>query len=415
MFRPYALIVRAPGAPLSLLASFLGSLPISMLTLGVLLLVHATTSSFGSAGLASGALSAGNACGLLVQGRLIDRYGQTRVLVGTGLGCTTLLILLTLAATRHAPVALVVALAGAGGACIPATISSMRVLWPTLVRRTDELETAYALLAMQFHIAMITGPLVVSGLLLFAGPSVAVLAAAGLAGSSALVFASTRASRRWRSSGVRSQPRPTGRATSGTRTLLVAGLLGGTAFGLISVAIPATAVDHGAPAVAGVLFACVSAGELAGGTLYGGRSWRIPRSRRLLLAQATGTGGVVAVTVVAATQPVVLMIVLVIFGALYAPAGIAASSLLDDVAAEGALTQAYTSMVAAGLVGASLGSAFGGLLENATASWMLFAAAACAMAAAALWTVVRRHSLTRAATAGHAAGASHAAASDAAP
>lgn len=394
MFRPYARIVRAPGAPLPLFASFLGSLPISMLTLSVLLLVRSTTGSFSSAGLASGALSAGNACGLLLQGRLIDRYGQTRVLLGTGLSCPTLLIILTLAATRHAPAALVLALAGTAGACIPATISSMRVLWPTLVSRTEELEAAYALLAMQFHVAMITGPLVVSGLLIVASPSVAVLAAAGLAGGSSLVFASTQASRRWRSSGVRSQPQRRARLTPGTRTLLVSALLGGTAFGLISVAIPATAVHEGTPALAGVLFAGVSAGELAGGTLYGGRSWSIPRARRLLLAQAAGMAGIVAAAISSAVHPVALLIALMVFGALYAPAGIAASSLLDDVAADGALTQAYTTMVAAGLTGASLGNAFGGMLENATASWMLFAASSGAMTAAALWTALRRRSLT---------------------
>jgi MFS family permease len=415
VFRPYARILRAPGAPLPLFASFLGSLPISMLTLSVLLLVRSTTGSFSSAGLASGALSAGNACGLLLQGRLIDRYGQTRVLLGTGLGCPTLLIILTLAATRHASTALVVALAGTAGACIPATISSMRVLWPTLVTRTEELEAAYALLAMQFHVAMITGPLVVSGLLIVTSPSVAVLAAAGLAGGSSLVFASTQVSRRWRSSGVRSQPQETARLTPGTRTLHVSALLGGTAFGLISVAIPATAVHEGAPALAGVVFAGVSAGELAGGTLYGGRSWSIPRARRLLLAQAAGMAGIVAAAIGSAVHPVALLIALMVFGALYAPAGIAASSLLDDVAADGALTQAYTTMVAAGLTGASLGNAFGGMLENATAPWMLFAAASGAMAAAALWTAVRRRSLTRAAMPGHAERDAHATASEAMP
>jgi MFS family permease len=403
VFRPYVCVVRASGAPLPLLASFLGSLPIGMLTLGVLLLVQSTTGSFSSAGLASGALTAGNACGLLVQGRLIDRHGQTRVLVGTGLSCTALLIVLTVLTTRNGPLPLIVMLAGAAGACIPATISTMRVLWPTLVDRTEDLEAAYALLAIQFHIAMIAGPLVVSGLLLLGGPSVAVLAAAGLAGSSALVFASTVASRRWKPSGVRGTPRGTALATPGTRTLLAAALTGGFAFGLISVAIPATAVAHDAPALAGILFACVSAGELAGGTVYGGRSWNAPRARRLILAQTAGAGGIVAVAL-ASAQPTAMMAVLLLFGAVHAPAGIAASSLLDDVAAKGVLTQAYTAMVASGLIGTSLGSAVGGMLENATAPWMLFAAAGAAMAATAIWTLLRRRALSPGVTTAPSAG-----------
>jgi MFS family permease len=394
VFRPYISVMRASGAALPLVASFLGSLPISMLTLGVLLLVQSSTGSFSSAGIASGALSAGNACGLLVQGRLIDRHGQTRVLLVTGLGCTTWLILLTVATTRHLPLPLVVTLAGAAGAFIPATISSMRVLWPTLVSRTQDLETAYALLAVQFHVAMITGPLVVSGVLLLAGPSVAVLVAAGLAGSSAVVFASTAASRRWNPSGVRrSSPRRTALATPGIRTLLVAALAGGVAFGLISVAIPATAVARGAPALAGILFACVSVGELVGGTAYGARSWSAPRARRLLLAQAAGSVGAVGVALMSA-QPMVMMVALLIFGALHAPAGIAASSLLDDVAAKGTLTQSYTAMVAAGLIGGSLGNSVGGMLENATASWVLFVASAGAMGATATWILLRMRSLT---------------------
>ena len=198
MFGTYLRVLRTPHTALPFLSSFIGSLPITMLSLGVLLLMQSSTGSFAQAGVVSGALSAGNGLGLIVQGRLIDRHGQTVVLIISGLVCGGTLVALTLSAMRAAPLLGLVFLAGAAGASIPAVITCMRVLTPELLPALDLRTTGYAMLGTQFQLAMITGPLAVSALLLVATPVYAVLIAAGLAVAGGLTFAATPASRRWR-------------------------------------------------------------------------------------------------------------------------------------------------------------------------------------------------------------------------
>jgi MFS family permease len=126
------------------------------------------------------ALSIGNAVGIAVQGALIDRRGQTAVLVTASLACLSAFVGLVLVTDCGGPPALSAGLAVAGGAAIPATPSSMRALWAGLVAEPGLRMTGYALSAVSFTAATVLGPVLVSGLLL-GGPQAAVLAAAGLA------------------------------------------------------------------------------------------------------------------------------------------------------------------------------------------------------------------------------------------
>lgn len=397
MFRPYLRVLRTPNTALPFLSSFLGSLPITMLSLGVLLLIQSKTGSFAQAGLVSGALSAGNGLGLIIQGRLIDRHGQTAVLIVTGVLCGSALIMLTLAATSATPVAVLVLLGGLAGASIPAVITSMRILIPELVSAPDLRTTGYALLGTQFQLAMIAGPLVVSALLLVATPAYAVLAAAGLAVVGGLVFAVTPASRRWQPTRPALRPDdarvgPLAVLTPGLLTLVVANFGAGLAGGLASVAIPATAVANGVESLAGLLFAAQSAGDIVGGFVYGGRRWRLPVSHRLMVCQSAivvGTGLLALLT----GHPLGMFLLMFGMGLAQAPAGIASSMLLDVVARKGALGVSYTSMVAAGLAGIAIGSSSGGVLEKATSTWVLFAVAAGTTASALGQTYWRRRTL----------------------
>ncbi|MGH3290777.1 MAG: hypothetical protein ACRDP7_03120 [Trebonia sp.] len=129
------------------------------------------------------ALSAGNAVGLAVQGALIDRRGQTVVLVTASLACLSSLVALVLVTARGGPPVLSAGLAVAGGAAIPATPGSMRALWAALAADPQLRMTGYALSAVSFTAATVLGPVLVSGIMLLGGPQLAVLAAAGQAGA----------------------------------------------------------------------------------------------------------------------------------------------------------------------------------------------------------------------------------------
>src|SRR5215208_5631867 len=94
--RRYSALLALPGARRPVIASAVGTMPIGMFGLAILLLAEDTTGSFAVAGRVVGAFGLGNAVGAVAQGRLMDRLGQTRVLrtaaVAHALGCAALVV-----------------------------------------------------------------------------------------------------------------------------------------------------------------------------------------------------------------------------------------------------------------------------------------------------------------------------------
>jgi MFS family permease len=189
VFRPFVAVRAVREARLPLFATFLGALPIGMLSLSVLLLVQIETGSPAFAGAVAAAVALGNAVGLTVQGALLDRWGQTPVLIGTAPVGPAALLAVVLATVHHAPLIVVAAGAALAGGSIPATTSSVRLLWPRLVTDVLLRPTAYALLATQFQIALIVGPVLMSWLVFARGPVAAVLGSAALSGAGGLLSA----------------------------------------------------------------------------------------------------------------------------------------------------------------------------------------------------------------------------------
>src|SRR5690606_9132385 len=75
MLASYRAVLSRPGALPFSLAGLIGRLPISMISLGLVLLVEDATGSYGSAGVVSAAYVLGNATLAILSGRLIDRFG----------------------------------------------------------------------------------------------------------------------------------------------------------------------------------------------------------------------------------------------------------------------------------------------------------------------------------------------------
>jgi predicted MFS family arabinose efflux permease len=160
------------------------------------------------------------------------------------------------------------------------------------------------------------------------------------------------------------------------------------------VAVPAFAADRGSAATGGILLAALSAGSLLGGLVYGARSWpgALPRRLALLLA---GLGAAFALLAVAGSEAA-LAALLVLGGLLLAPTTVVGSTLLDTVAPPGTVTEAFTVMVMAIVVGTAVGNAVGGsIVDSASYETAALWAGAAAVAGAAL-TLVRRRTLVAA-------------------
>ena len=81
VLRPYRDLLVTPGGLRFSSAAFIARMPISMIGLGIVLLVVAKTDSYGRAGALSAAFALVNAGAAPVIARLVDRFGQRRVLL----------------------------------------------------------------------------------------------------------------------------------------------------------------------------------------------------------------------------------------------------------------------------------------------------------------------------------------------
>jgi MFS family permease len=389
--RRYATLLALPGARRPVIASAVGSMPIGMFGLAILLLAQDATGSFAVAGRVVGAFGIGNALGAVAQGRLMDRLGQTRVLRTAALVHALACGVLVAAALEGAGTGVLYACAAAGGLALPQLPAAMRSLWSTLAQDREQRETAYAMVSIVFEISVITAPALAAAIVALASPAAAVVTGATVATGGALAFCATGASRAWRG-----EPHEVGwlgpLAAPGMRTVfLVLGAFG-TAIGVVQVLLPAFADERGSAETGGLYLAMLSAGSLAGGIIYGARSWPGAPERRLpVLLLALGVGFAL---LAAADVVLVLSVLLLACGLVLAPATVVASTLLDTAAPPGTITEAFAVMVMGIVAGTALGNALGGaIVEGWSYEAGALVAGAIAVVGAAV-AVARRRTLT---------------------
>ena len=204
----YRTLLRAPGAAAFFLTAAVGRIGIAMTSLGIVWLVHARTGSYATAGLVTGGFAVAEAVAGPQLARLIDRFGQTRVLPP---------VLLAHAAAVAALLALVAAgtpdwLMTAGGVLVGATIPQLGALsaarWAALLRdeRAAALPTAFALESLANELAYLAGPVLVSILGTSGYPAAGTVLAASLGGGRRIVLC--RAAPHRAAAGVRCRRAP---------------------------------------------------------------------------------------------------------------------------------------------------------------------------------------------------------------
>jgi predicted MFS family arabinose efflux permease len=390
--RRYHALLSLPGARRPVIASALGSLAVGMAVLSIILLARESTGSFGAAGRVVGAFGLANAVGAVSQGRLMDRLGQPRVLRAAAVGHFAALVALVVAAEERAPAWVLAVCAAAGGLTLPQSPAAMRSLWNALVDDPESRQTAYALVTIVFEVSVMTAPVIVAGIVALASPAVAVLAGAACGTAGALAFAASPASKRWR--GERHDVGWLGPLVAAPmRTVFLVISTFGIALGIIQVAVPAFAEDHGSAALGGLLLGALSAGSLVGGLVYGARNWAGSPATRLPLLMLIF--GLALALLAVADSPLAVALLLFPAGLLIAPAVTVGSTLLDTVAPPGTATEAFAVMIMGIVAGSAAGNALGGaLVDDASFATAVLAAGGIAAAGAA-WALARRRQLSR--------------------
>jgi MFS family permease len=344
-----------------MLGALIGRLPIAALSLSTIILVRHETGSFAVAGLVEAGVGIAAAVSLPVQGRLVDRYGQTAVLVPAAIMNPIALAALVAAASGGAGSAVLVAVGALSGATFPAMSSCMRTLWADLVPDPVLRQSAFALDAVLLEVCFVVGPLATGALVGAGWPAAAVLANASFSTVGTLVFAASRASRSWRGGPGHGDWAGPLRST-GILVLLLTELAFGTAIGAMEISTTAFATEHGTPGLAGGLIAVQAAASMAGGLWYGSRRHETRaglRYPRLCLFVAMGFLPLVLMGSVASAFPLMAL-----SGFAFAPAGAVLYMLLDELAPPGGATEASTWLITAVVTGVAGGTALGGGLVS---------------------------------------------------
>lgn len=362
--RSYGSLLRTPGAPAFAASGLIGRMPLSMLSLGALLLVQDRRGSYAIAGAAAAAIPLGLAgLGPLVS-RLIDRHGQRRVLPVTAAVHAGALLAFLLLTAAGAPVPLLLLAGGLVGGALPPLGSCARTRWSALLSRLDraeEIPTAFALESVLDELVFVLGPVLVVAVSTAWDPVVGLLLALGLCLAGTLAMATLRATAP-PVAGAGERGGPSAVRLAGFRTV-VAALLGvGLVFGGVDVLMVAFAQDRGAGSGAGLLLASVALGSGVSGLVYGARAWRSALSRRFqvaLLMLSVGT-----IPLLLAPSVVLMLPAALLTGIAVSPSLIAAFGLTDRLLPASSLTEGFTWLNSGLGLGAAAGSALGGLVAD---------------------------------------------------
>jgi len=354
----YRRVLGAPGVRQPLAGVIIGRLAIAAEPLATVLMIHGTSGSFAVAGAVLGAYSIAAAVSLPVQGRVIDRIGQTGVILTTTfVNAIGFVVLMVLAHDGAGTVLLVAAGTFAGLGTLP-TGASMRTLWSELVPDLELRQAAFALDAVALDVAWVFGPLIAATVIALASPTAALSVCVGLTILGSAVFASSAASRRWR--GAPAEHRRVGPLRSSGVWVLIGAAFGvGVAVGAGELAITAFCSEHGAAELAGTLIAVQALASIAGGLWYGARSWRSSPGERLpAVALVFGVcwAPLIAVPSIGAAFPLMALT-----GFALAPTVSLIYLLLDSLAPVGTATEATGWILTAIVGGAALGNAAAGV------------------------------------------------------
>ena len=357
-----------------LLTSMVSRLTPGMMILALVLLLREHDYSYAAAGMVSAGHQLGVGLASPVQGRLVDRYGQVRVLIPDALLYLTGTVVLAVTAATQGAVGLLVVAALGTGAFYPPVTAASRVLLSRLFPTGQLRETAFALSSISVELGFVLGPLVAVAIAEASTAGWSVVLAGAAAAIGALGYSTTGAAR---AMPRRDGRRPAGGAlrAEGVRVIVLAIGLAAIAFGVLDITVPAVAEFSGDRTAAGRLIATLATGSLLSGVVYGGRMWPGTLPGRL---RAFAAALAVAMLLLPLTVHDLRLFAVGLFvaGVFLAPTTICAFQLLDDLAIRGTQTEAQSWVQSSVVFGVALGTTTAGFAVDTAGPALAFLAGA---------------------------------------
>lgn len=367
----YGLVLRTPGAAAFYLGAAPGRIGTAMTSLGIVWMIHWSSGSFGSAGIVTGGFAIAEGCIGPQTARLIDRYGQVRVLpFSLAAHAAAVGALIALAAT-HSSLYQLTAAGVVAGAFIPQLGALTSARWAALLPGSPLLPTAFSLEALSNDVAYFAGPALVGTISATIHPLAGSAAAAILiTGGGCALIAQPRTAPV--ATGRQKRRRSTGAPKNRGFPVLVGVSIGvGLFFGSLQVSVTGFAVQHGAADIAGPLYSIASVTSMLAGLAFGAHRWRSSLAKQLQRTLTLLAIGCIPL-LFANTVPG-LAAALILPGLAIAPTLIVSGLITVELVNASVLTQAFTWRNSANAAGTALAAALAGHLLDAYGTTWSFA------------------------------------------
>lgn len=387
MLSAYGPLFQIPGARQFVLGALISRIGGAMFGVSVIVMISSRRGSYALAGLVS-------AVGVLVLalaaptlGRLIDKYGQTRVSAPAIAVCTFAILGTAWASATDAPTWTL--FVGYGlSAVLPEVGPMSRARWAWLLRDDEtRLHSALSLEQVLEELSFVVGPVlgVLVATTLF--PEAGLLLAQVLFAGGAFLFLAQRSTQ---PPVVPHSQRPGGLAVQRPGMVIVASslFLVGVLFGANEVVAVAVADEAGVKSFSSTILAAFALGSGLSGLWFGSRAWgpRIVRRFAVLAALMC----VLQAPVIITDDLWVLTAIMFIAGSATAPTLITALTLTQRLVPRALLTEGMAVAVTGILIGISAGTALGGLLVEAVGAHPAYVLPVTAAAGAAVIALAGR-------------------------
>lgn len=372
MIAPYRRLLAHLGVPQLVIIDLFVKLGTPVLSLALLLAAVSRLGSYAVGGLVLAAHALALALCAPPGGRLADRLGARRTLLGYLAVHTTAYALLLLALALKASPPVLIGAAALLGVTNPPTGAVIRGAWPRLVP-AESLTAAYAIDSAINELMFILGPALVTVLLLAISAQTVVLVAgtAVLLGVAMLITSQAirhappeRASSEITGSRIARLAGPLNHRP--TLTLLILAAFGTFSYGCLRIATVAATTTFGSATSAGLLMALLSAGALAGALGFGARTWSL--SGRLLVTAFCLVDAAAMLADAFAHDFLSLAVLITVTAVLTGPRDTLVPALLAEQAPERYRTEVFAWLNTFMWTGYGLGTAIAGSVTGPTDS-----------------------------------------------
>lgn len=363
MSNPYREIFRAPGAKGFSAAGFFARLPIAMAPIGIVAMLSQTHGEYWLAGAVSATFALTNAAVAPQISRLVDRRGQSSVLVPATIISVIAFAILIIATNQRWP-AWTLFLSAFLAAAMPSIPAMMRARWTEIFRDRPELNTAFAFESAADELVYIAGASLSVGLAVSLFPEAGMMistASLALGTFAFLLQRSTEPKVRAVESGSRQHSAIRLRSV---QIITVALIFVGSTFATAEVSAVAITKELGQPEAASLVIGVYAIGSFVVGLLLGAINPKMPLQRQLLIAVS-----VLALTALpllfASTTVALLAFAVFLSGVAISPIFITAFGLIERRVPESMLTEGVTWVMTGIGIGMALGAFISGwVIDN---------------------------------------------------